>query len=192
MSIWLKSAAIGALAYLSVSLPSASIAATRWSIDPAHSRIAFGIDAVGYPRTKGMFRKFSGRVDIDFDRPELSDVMFQVNSSSVDVGSSSFDDYLKSDGYLDAARHPDIEFVSHAVRKIDDRTIRVDGDLTLLGVTRPLSVEVTVARDPRGAHGRLGFEAHARINRLEFGMNAGFPVVSGEIDLDIAAEALSG
>ncbi len=78
------------------------------------------------------------------------------------------------------------------MRKIDDRTIRVDGDLTLLGVTRPLSVEVTVARDPRGAHGRLGFEAHARINRLEFGMNAGFPVVSGEIDLDIAAEALSG
>lgn len=170
-------------------LADAALASARWSIDPAHTRIGFAIDAVGYPRTTGVFRKFEGRVDIDLDRPQLSHVMFQVDANSVDVGSASFNDYLKSDGYLDAARHPQIDFVSRSVAQIDEKTVRVEGDLTLLGVTRPLAVDVTVRRDAAGK--KLEFEAHARINRLEFGMNAGFPVVSGEFDIDIATQAVT-
>ena len=184
-----KATRLGALALLTTLLAGEAPAATRWSIDPAHTRVGFGIDAVGYPRTNGVFRKFDGRIDIDFARPELSHVAFHVDANSVDVGSASFNDYLKSDGYLDSARHPEIDFTSRSVVEVDDKTVRVEGDLTLLGVTRPLTVEVEVKR-LGGA--RLGFVAHARIDRLAYGMNSGFPIISRDVDLTVSSEALAG
>src|SRR6516165_1503003 len=70
-------------------------AAANWRIDPARTHIAFAIDAVGYPRTHGQFRQFAGRISVDFEHPDKSSVAFHVQSQSVDVGSSSFDDYLR-------------------------------------------------------------------------------------------------
>jgi polyisoprenoid-binding protein YceI len=75
------------------------------------------------------------------------------------------------------------------VEKVDDHTVRVTGDLTLLGVTRPLSVEVAVKRESEGGRTRLAFSAQTRIDRLEFGMNTGFPLVSKDIELVISSEA---
>src|SRR5271156_4400653 len=144
---------------------SPALAAANWRIDPARTHIAFAIDAVGYPRTRGQFRQFSGRILVDLDRPDRSSVTFHVQSQSVDVGSSPFDDYLRSTAFLDAARFPSIDFVSKSVEKVDDHTVRVTGDLTLLGVTRPLSVDVAVER-PNGGSARLVFQAKTSIDRL--------------------------
>ena len=113
---------------------------------------------------------------------------FHVRANSVDVGSASFSDYLRSSAFLDADKHPTIDFVSTSVEKVSDREVRVSGDLTLLGVTKPLTVDVAVARPP-GGKGRLQFRAETRIDRLEFGMNSGFPLVSREVDLTIRSEA---
>ncbi|MFY9968237.1 MAG: YceI family protein, partial [Roseiarcus sp.] len=90
--------------------PAPALAATNWKIDPSRTQIAFAIDAVGYPRTEGHFRRFEGRISVDFDRPEKSSVAFHVQSGSVDVGSSSFSDYLRSAAFLDADRFPTIDF----------------------------------------------------------------------------------
>jgi polyisoprenoid-binding protein YceI len=70
----------------------ACLAASRWSIDPARTRIAFTVDAVGYPRTHGEFRKFDGAIAVDIEHPARSRVSFHVEAQSVDVGSSSFND----------------------------------------------------------------------------------------------------
>src|SRR5271163_3473301 len=129
---------------------SPALAAANWRIDPARTHIAFAIDAVGYPRTHGQFRQFAGRISVDLDHPDRSSVAFHVQSQSVDVGSSSFDDYLRSAAFLDATHFPSIDFVSKSVEKVDDHTVRVTGDLTLLGVTRPLSVDVAVERPSGG------------------------------------------
>jgi polyisoprenoid-binding protein YceI len=75
------------------------------------------------------------------------------------------------------------------VEKLDDRHVRVTGDLTLLGVTRPLDVDVEVERRAGGSHARLGFVAKATIDRLAFGMNSGYPVISRNVDLVISSEA---
>ena len=83
-----------------------AVAAANWRIDPARTHIAFAIDAVGYPRTHGQFRQFAGRISVDFEHPERSSVSFQVQSQSVDVGSASFDDYLRSDAFLNSTRFP--------------------------------------------------------------------------------------
>lgn len=161
---------------------------STWRIDPARTQIAFAIDAVGYPRTQGRFDRFDGRISIDLNRPEKSSVVFHVQAGSVDVGSASFDDYLRSPAFLDAAKYPSIDFVSTAVEKLSERAVRVSGELTLLGVTRPLTVDVAVER-PAGASRRLEFSAAARIDRLEFGMNSGFPLVSRDVDLTIKSAA---
>lgn len=170
--------------------PMSAWPAARWAINPARTHIAFAIDSLGYPRTKGEFRHFEGRISIDFEHPNRSSVEFRVQSESVDVGSPSFDDYLRSDAFLNAARYPSIDFVSRSVEKIDENTVRVSGELTLLGVTRPLTVDVVVRRETGAGAERFSFQAKTSINRLEFGMNSGFPLVSNAVELVISSEAV--
>ena len=161
--------------------------ASSWTIDPARTHIGFVIDAVGFPRTKGVFHKFSGKISIDFEHPQTSRVAFTVETASIDVGSAGFDETLRGPAFLDAARRPEIRFASTSVEKIDDHTALVNGDLTLLGVTRPLQVRVQVVRL---ADRRLGFVARAVIDRTAFGMNSGFPVISRDVDLVVSSEAV--
>ncbi len=182
----LAAAALGGAAALFA--PVFAAAASQWRIEPARTTVAFAIDAVGYPRTEGRFDAFDGKIAIDFDRPEKSSVAFHVRTASVDVGSASFSDYLRSSAFLDAAKHPSIDFVSTSVEKLSDHAVRVSGDLTLLGVTKPLTVDVDVER-PVGRKGALEFSAKTRIDRLEFGMNSGFPLVARDVDLTIKSAA---
>src|SRR5580704_3372431 len=126
--------------------PATAVAAANWKIDPARTEIAFAVDSVGYPRTEGHFRRFEGRISVDFNRPENSSVAFHVQSGSVDVGSTSFSDYLRSAAFLNADHFPSIDFVSTSVKRVNDHAVRVAGDLTMLGVTKPLSVDVAVMR----------------------------------------------
>jgi polyisoprenoid-binding protein YceI len=160
-----------------------------WRIDPGRTTIGFSIDATGFPRTEGRFRRFEGNISIDFVHPDRSKVAFHVQSQSVDVGSASFSDYLRSAAFLDSAAHPSIDFVSTSVEKINDHAVRVTGDLSLLGVTKPIAVEVAVEREEAGGRPRLAFRAETKIDRLAFGMNSGYPLVSREVDLTIASAA---
>jgi len=180
--------AVAALAFFPQS-PVSAAAAADWRIDPARTTIAFAIDAAGFPRTEGRFRQFEGHISIDFAQPSRSNVAFHVRSQSVDVGSPSFNDYVRSATFLDSAKHPSIDFVSTSVRSTSDHSVRVSGELTLLGVTKPLTVDVTVARETAGGRMRLDFHAETRIDRLEFGMNSGFPLVSRDVELTISSAA---
>ncbi len=144
---------------------------------------------MGYPRTQGEFRQFDGHISVDFDHPAQSRVSFHVESQSIEVGSSSFDDYLRGEAFLNAMRFKQIVFSSTAVEKVDEHNIRVTGDLTMLGVTKPLTVNVEVSRQAGQSRARLGFTARAKIDRLDFGMNSGFPVISRDVDLVVASEA---
>jgi polyisoprenoid-binding protein YceI len=178
------------LAALTIGRPSDAATRSNWAIDPTRTRISFSIDAIGYPRTEGEFHRFEGRISVDFDHPGQSRVRFQVEAQSIDVGSASFDDYLRSAAFLNAAHFGEIVFSSTSVEKIDEHTIHVAGDLTMLGVTRPLTVDVEVSRQAGQSHARLGFTAHAKIDRLDFGMNSGFPIISRDVDLLVASEAV--
>ena len=179
-----------ACAALILALPTPALAAANWRIDPSRTHIAFKIDAIGYPQTHGQFRQFTGRISVDLAHPDKSSVSFHVQSQSVDVGSPSFDDYLRSGAFLDSSRFPSIDFVSTSVAKLNDHTVRVNGELTLLGVTRPLSVDVAVQREGADGAQKLAFLAKTNIDRLEFGMNSGFPLVSRDVQLVISSAAV--
>ena len=97
------------------------------------------------------------------------------------------DDYLRSEVFFNVARFPDISFVSTSVEKRDEQHARVTGDLTMLSVTRPISLDVEFARMP--ANQRIGFKATGVINRLDFGMNAGYPLISDAIHLTVTTAA---
>jgi polyisoprenoid-binding protein YceI len=177
------------LALAALQATTSAFAADDWRIDPARTTIGFAIDAVGFPRTEGRFRRFEGRISVDFDHPGRSSVIFHVQSRSVDVGSPSFSDYLRSPAFLDSARRPSIDFVSSSVERLNDHAVRVAGQLTLLGVTKPITVDVAVERNGSGGRPRLGFHAETRIDRLAFGMSSGYPLVSREVDLEITSAA---
>jgi polyisoprenoid-binding protein YceI len=167
----------------------AAEARSSWKIDPSQTHVRFWVDAIGWPRTAGEFKSFEGRIDIDFDRPSRSQVDFRVAAKSVDVNSATLDDYLRSEVFLNVANFPDMRFVSTSVEKRDEHHARVTGDLTMLGVTRPVSLDVEVARKLAGTNQRVGFKATGVINRLDFGMNSGYPLISDAIHLTVTTEA---
>jgi polyisoprenoid-binding protein YceI len=179
-------------ALLALALIAATVAAqarSSWKIDPSQTHVRFWVDAIGWPRTAGEFKSFEGRIDIDFDTPSRSRVDFRVAAKSVDVDSANMDDYLRSEVFFNVARFPDISFVSTSVEKRDEQHARVTGDLTMLSVTRPVSLDVEVARKLAAANQRIGFKATGVINRLDFGMNAGYPLISDAIHLTVTTEA---
>jgi len=144
----------------------AAMAAQSWRIDETHTSIGFKLDATGFPTTRGQFRHYTGRIAIDLDRPASSSTSFTVESASVDVGSQSYNDFVKSAALLHVAKFPTLSFASTQVEKLDPRTARVTGNLTMLGVTKPIALTVNVEPDPSAkgpAKGRLAFSATATI-----------------------------
>ena len=178
-------------ALLGLVLIAATVAAqarSSWQIE-SQTHVRFWVDAVGWPRTTGEFKSFEGRIDIDFDTPSRSRVDFRVAAKSVDVDSANMDDYLRSAVFFNVARFPDMRFTSTSLEKRDGRLARVTGDLTMLGVTRPISLDVEVARKLAATNQRVGFKATGVINRLDFGMNSGYPLISDAIHLTVTTEA---
>src|ERR1700730_6182922 len=146
-------------ALLALTLIAATIpvqARSSWKIDPSQTHVLFWVDAIGWPRTTGEFKSFDGRIEIDFDRPSRSRVDFRVAAKSVDVNSAAMDDYLRSEVFLNVARFPSMGFVSTSVEKRNEHLARVTGDLTMHGVTRPITLDVEVARKLAGTNQRRG------------------------------------
>jgi polyisoprenoid-binding protein YceI len=174
----------------------AAVSAQSWRIDEAHTSIGFKIDAVGFPTTRGRFTRYTGDISIDFDRPAKSFTHFTVESESVDVGSSSYNDFVKSAALLNVALYPTMSFASTAVEKLDAHTARVTGNLTLLGVTRPvaLTVNVDAGRMARGSEkgaNAVAFAATGTIKRSEFGMIFGVPLIDDALEITVKTRALT-
>jgi polyisoprenoid-binding protein YceI len=173
----------------------AAMAAQSWRIDETHTSIGFKIDATGFPTTRGQFRRYTGRIAIDLDRPARSSTSFTVESASVDVGSQSYTDFVKSAALLHVAKFPTLSFASTQVEKLDPRTARVTGNLTMLGVTKPIALNVTVEPDPSAkgpAKGRpVAFSATATIRRSDFGMIFGLPLIDDAIEITVKTRALT-
>jgi polyisoprenoid-binding protein YceI len=183
-------AAIFVLAFICAGAQAAT-RAQSWRIDEAQTWIGFKIDAVGFPTTHGHFAHYSGQVLIDFDRPAKSFTTFTVDSASVDVGSSSFNEFVKSAVLLDAERFPTMSFASTQVEKLDSHTARVTGNLTMLGVSKPFTLTVNVETDPSVKGRAVAFVATGTIARSDFGMKFGIPLIDDALEITVKTRALT-
>lgn len=144
-------------------------AAGVWRIDPARSDVRFTITKLGYEDVTGVFRESEGEIRYDPARPADSSIQWRVKVASVLTDASNRDRALQSDAYFDAVRHPLLSFVSREVRGSADGTLEVAGDITIRGVTRPITVTVR----PRMTTGGPAFETDFTIDRYEFGVVGG-------------------
>jgi polyisoprenoid-binding protein YceI len=165
-----------------------------WTIDPGHAEVAFIGRHFGLTKIRGRFVGVDGTVTIS-DRVEDSSVEVTIDMASVDSGDTSRDDHLRSDDFFDVARHPTATFRSTEVT-VDGGTATMVGDLTIVGVTRPVELAVEYlgsATDPWGNQ-RTVFSAAGTINREDWGLTwnmlleAGGLLVSKEIRLEIDVE----
>jgi polyisoprenoid-binding protein YceI len=169
----------------------AAVSAEGWRIDEQRTAIGFKIEAVGFPTTRGRFTHYSGRILLDFDHPAKSFTSFTVDSDSVELGSKAFNDFVKSAALLDVTRFPTLSFASTQVEKLDPRTARVTGNLTLLGVTKPVALTVTVETEPSGKRRVVAFAATATLKRSDYGMIFGIPLIDDALEITVKTRALS-
>ena len=144
-----------------------------YTIDPAHSRIGFVARHAMVTKVRGTFNEFEGSGYFDFDEPTNSRLEVTIKVASIDTRNADRDAHLRSNDFLDMATYPDIRFVSTFVERARATMYRVSGNLTIKGVTRPITVDFDytgAAVDPYDNQ-RLGFEGGAVINRKDWGVN---------------------
>ena len=170
----------------------------RWQIDSSHSGIHFAVRHLVIAKVRGQFSRWTGALEApggDFSRASLEVV---IDASSIETGVGDRDTHLRSADFFDVERHPEITFTSTGVTPTDADRLRVDGALTIKGITREVTLDVEVlgrAKDPWGNE-RAAFSATTSINRQEFGLTwnqvleTGGVMVGERIDITIDIEAV--
>jgi len=168
-----------------------------YEIDASHSMAEFVARHLMVTKVRGRFVGLSGRITVA-EPPEQSSVEVTLDAASIDTREDKRDDHLRSAEFLDVDNHPTIEFRSTGVEVIDDERLRVAGDLTVRGVTRPVTLDATFDgkfADPWG-NSRIGFSATTEIDREDWGLTwnvaleSGGVLVSRKIRIDLTVSAV--
>ena len=179
----------------SVSLPVPAVPkVSKWALDPENSSAEFVCRHV-FSRVRGLIAQPAGTVVLDEATPAHSKISATLDVNRITTGVEERDTHLKSPDFFDAARYPSITFVSTAVSRSSAASYSVTGNLTMHGVTRPVTLAVTVSPPFNHAGGiRRGIEATTSVNRKDFGIRWDFPgegagvVVGDIIQITINAE----
>lgn len=153
----------------------------RWTIDPVHSYLGYVVRHMLVGRLRGHFTKFEGEI-VTAENPLDSTVNITIDASSISTYNEFRDGEVRGDEFFAANEHPTLTFKSNHIRE-GGKGFIIDGDVTLRGVTRPLSLDVEVGGfgpDSMGAT-RCGFSATGEINRKEFGVKYDVRVPGGEL-----------
>ena len=168
-----------------------------YAIDPTHSRIGFVARHAMVTKVRGSFNEFEGSGYFDAENPTASHLQLTIQAASIDTRNADRDGHLKSNDFFDMETYPTITFTSTAVEKTSDTDYRVTGDLTIKGVTKPVTIDFEQtgsAKDPFG-NLRVGFEGSTAINRKDWGLTYNAALETGgvlvservKLDFDISA-----
>ena len=168
-------------------------APVTYKIDPAHTAVAFIVNHVGFSNVIGRFNTVGGDVVFDKDAVEKSTVTVSIDTTSVDTNHAKRDEHLRSPDFFNAKEFPKMTFKSTKIEKTGEKTGKLHGDLTMLGVTKPVVLDVTFNKDgvsPASKMETAGFSARGTVKRTEFGMKYGAPAIGDDIQLLIEVEAV--
>ena len=145
---------------------------TMWAIDPMHSEIHFKVKHLLISTVTGSFKSFLGSVNTDGDNFENAEIDFTLDVNSIYTGQEMRDSHLKSAEFFDAAEYPEIKFQSTSFRRTKGDEYVVTGNLTMRGITKPVTIDAEFGGLAKDHHGntKAGFEVTGIINRKEFGL----------------------
>ena len=166
------------------------VRAGDYALDTSHAKIVWSVSHFGFSTYYGEFTDFDARLTLDPANPQASRLIATIATPSIATHDDALDTHLRSADFFDVANHPGARFVSTAVRPTGPTTAEVTGDFTMLGQTRPLTLDVTFnqAGDNMAGVYTAGFSATGIIKRSEYGMRYGLPAVGDEITLRISGE----
>lgn len=168
-----------------------SLPGGEYALDKTHAYINFTYSHVGFSRPLFGFDEFDSTLMLDPANLENSRVEVTIDPASIDSNTDDFDAHLKSPDMFNVAEHPEITFVSTGITRESEDRGQITGDLTMLGVTRPVTLDVTFhgsAPHFRSGAQILGFSAQADIKRSDWGLGFAVPVVGDDVTIYITAE----
>lgn len=179
------------LSFLFLTSFAASAAPLRYEIDSPHTDILWQADHLGFSKSMGEFARSSGYFLLDEANPAATIVEVTIDMASLQTGDAKFDKHLKSKDFLNLDEFKRATFKSTSVEVTGEKTANLTGDLTLHGVTKPITFEVTLNKIGKNAFtGKqtAGFSLRGKIYRAQYGITYGLPMVGDEVTLIIEAE----
>ena len=153
-----------------------------WTVDPAHSKVGFAVKHMGIATVRGEFTEFEGTLEIGGDIADAK-AWGTVKVGSVDTNEDQRDAHLKSPDFFDAEQHSELTFTSTAIEPVDDETFKITGELTVHGITKPITLTAEVQgtdTDPWG-NDRVGLEITGQLSRGDYDMKFNQALGSGNM-----------
>ena len=187
------------LTILATSLVAATALADNYQIDTTHSEIAFKVSHLGISTVTGYFNDFDASFDLDPSDLSTLSVQATIQTKSVDTRVDNRDKHLKSADFFDVESYPEIRFTSKKAEVVGEKQVKLHGDLTIRGVTKPVVLDVEFKGAATGPEGRqrTAFVASTIINRKDFGvswnktLDTGGFVVGEDVRIQLELEAVS-
>ncbi len=167
-------------------------AADPYTIDPTHTQVEFTYNHFGYSNITGRFDTVESEFLFDAEDPTRSSVKVTIPMASLSTGVDKLDTHLLSADFFDAEKFPTATFTSTGVTAAGEGQLKVAGDLTIHGVTRPVVLDVTINKigeHPMAKTPAAGFDARVTIKRSEFGVGNYAPAVSDDVTIEITVES---
>lgn len=171
----------------------------KWTIDAAHSVAAFSVKHMTVANVRGQFNNITGTIEFDQANPGSSSVTAEIEVAGITTGVRKRDDHLLSADFFDASKYPKITFKSTTVEGTGGNRARISGDLTIRGITRPVTMEAEYfgpVKSPENLGGEttVGFSASLMINRQDFDIRWNVPLdgslmVGNEVRINLDIEA---
>ena len=177
--------------FMSVALATAAFAApTTYTSDANHTFVRFSYSHLGFSTQESRFNKVNGTVNYD-PAAKTASIEVLIDTKSVDTGSDLFNEHIQGPDYLDTAQFPTATFKSTSVKFDGDKPVSITGNLTVKGVTKPVTLTVTSFKHAMNMMKKdaIGADATGTIKRSEFNMSKAVPLVSDEVTLEIVIEA---
>ena len=167
----------------------AQIQAGTYAVDPGHTQVGFTVSHMGFSNYSGGFSDVSGTLELQPKTPAASKLSIKIPVASVMTTSAKLTGELKGEQWLDAAKFPEMTFVSTKVTPEGKDKAKVTGNLTLHGVTKPVTLDVTLVGagvNPLSKKVTVGFDATGTLKRSEFGVKTYVPLIGDDLHLTIA------
>jgi len=176
---------------LNASAELADMPSGDYSLDKSHGYITYTYSHLGFSTPHVGFRSFDLDLALDSENPENSEVNVIIDATSIDSRVDAFNGHLNGPNFFDTANYPTITFKSTSIEMLEDDKLKVTGDLTIKGITKPVTLDTTIlkaANHPMRKIPTIGIEAEAKVSRSDWGLTRSVPNVGDEISIFISAE----